>query len=157
MNKLIYFLLICVAIISCTSNTILEKPKNLIPEDEMVDLLTDILIADGADNIKNTNLQRNINYFPLVFEKYKIDTIRFKESNYYYTSKIDEYNEILEQVNQRLKALKEKYDTESKHVDSIKNAKKDSLKNSKPIRSREFISRDSSLTVGPQTSTEKRN
>ncbi|MBT8318312.1 MAG: DUF4296 domain-containing protein [Lutibacter sp.] len=147
----------CVAIASCTSNTILEKPKNLIPKDEMVDLLTDILIADGADNIKNTNLQRNINYFPLVFEKYKIDTIRFKESNYYYTSKIDEYSEILEQVNQRLKALKEKYDLENKYLDSIKNAKKDSLKNSKTIRSREFIKRDSSLTLDPRTSTEKRN
>ncbi|MBL4939308.1 MAG: DUF4296 domain-containing protein, partial [Lutibacter sp.] len=71
----------------------------------------------------------NVNYFPFVFEKHKIDTVRFKESNYYYTSRIDDYDEILEKVNKRLKALKKQYDDENKLNDSLARLKKESIKN----------------------------
>ena len=128
MNKFIYILILTVFFGACTSNTIIKKPENLIPKEQMVDLLTDIFIANGGDNIKNLNLQRSTNYFPFVFEKYQIDTIRFRESNYYYTSRIDDYDEILEKVDKRLKALKEQYDTEIKLMDSLELAKKDSIK-----------------------------
>lgn len=110
----------------CTSNTIMKKPDDLIPKNQMVDLLTDMLIAAGAENIKNIELERNVNYFPLVFEKYGIDSTRFKESNYYYTSQIDDYEKILKKVDERLKALKEKLDNQIKLQDSLKN---DSIKN----------------------------
>lgn len=94
----------------------------------MVDLLTDIFIANGAMSVKNTNLKRNVNYFPFVFEKYKIDTTRFKESNYYYTSRIDDYDYILGEVDKRLKALKHQYENDLKIRDSIKRIEKDSLR-----------------------------
>ncbi|MDD3723069.1 MAG: DUF4296 domain-containing protein [Lutibacter sp.] len=113
---------------ACTSNTIIKKPNHLISKNQMVDLLTDMLIASGAENIKNIDLERNVNYFPLVFEKYGIDSTRFKESNYYYTSKIDDYEKILKKVDQRLKAIKEKLDNEIKLQDSLKS---DSIKNLK--------------------------
>lgn len=128
MNKFSYILILSGFFMACTSNTIIKKPENLIPKEQMVDLLTDIFIADGGDNIKNINMQRNINYFPLVFEKYQIDTTRFRESNYYYTSRIDDYDEILEKVDKRLKALKEQYDSQFKLADSIERVKKDSIK-----------------------------
>ncbi len=111
---------------ACTSNTIIKKPDHLISKNQMVDLLTDMLIASSAENIKNNNLERNVNYYPLIFEKYGIDSTRFKESNYYYTSQIDDYEKILKEVDKRLKSLKEKYDAEIKLKDSLKN---DSIKN----------------------------
>ena len=111
---------------ACTSNTIIKKPDNLIPKNQMEDLITDMLIAAGAENIKNIDLERNVNYFPLIFEKYGIDSTRFKESNYYYTSQIDDYEKILKKVDLRLKALKEKLDNEIKLQDSLKI---DSMKN----------------------------
>ena len=111
---------------ACTSNTIIKKPDDLISKNQMVDLLTDMLIAAGAENIKNIDLERNVNYFPLIFEKYGIDSTRFKESNYYYTSQIDDYEKILKKVDLRLKALKEKLDNEIKLQDSLKI---DSMKN----------------------------
>jgi len=127
MNKFIYIFFISIILGSCTSNTIIKKPKDLIPKNQMVDLITDMLLAEGGDNIKNKGLQRNINYFPLVFEKYKIDTVRFKESNYYYTSRIDDYDEILGKVDERLKALKKQYDDERRISDSLEYKKRDSL------------------------------
>ena len=106
MNKFIYIVLISFLLLNCTSNTILKKPDNLIPKDQMVDLLTDLFIAMNAQTTKNIDLKRNVNYFPLVFEKYKIDSTQFKESNYYYTSKVDDYDDILNEVQVRLETLK---------------------------------------------------
>ncbi|MDP3358350.1 MAG: DUF4296 domain-containing protein [Lutibacter sp.] len=126
MKKISFILFLSVFFMACTSNTIIKKPDNLIPKNQMEDLITDMLIAAGAENIKNINLERNVNYFPLIFEKYGIDSTRFKESNYYYTSQIDDYEKILRKVDERLKALKEKLDTEIKLQDSLKN---DSMKN----------------------------
>ncbi|MDO9038190.1 MAG: DUF4296 domain-containing protein [Lutibacter sp.] len=126
MKKISFILLLSVFFMACTSNTIIKKPDNLIPKNQMEDLITDMLIAAGAENIKNINLERNVNYFPLIFEKYGIDSTRFKESNYYYTSQIDDYEKILRKVDERLKALKEKLDNEIKLQDSLKN---DSMKN----------------------------
>ena len=108
---------------SCTSNTIIEKPKNLIPKEQMVDLLTDLLLANGSGSIKNTQLKRNVNYYPLVFEKYNIDTTQFKESNYYYASKVDEYDEIIRKVEARLEALLKQFEDERKLKDSLTNFK----------------------------------
>ncbi|HCE54324.1 MAG: DUF4296 domain-containing protein [Lutibacter sp.] len=125
MKKISFILFLSVFFMACTSNTIIKKPDNLIPKNQMEDLITDMLIAAGAENIKNVDLERNVNYFPLVFEKYGIDSTRFKESNYYYTSQIDDYEKILKKVNERLKALKEKLDNEIKLQDSLKN---DSMK-----------------------------
>ncbi|NOR28969.1 MAG: DUF4296 domain-containing protein [Lutibacter sp.] len=128
MNKFFSILILSVFLGACTSNTIIKKPKNLIPKDQMVDLLTDIFLADGGDNIKNLHLQRNVNYFPLVFEKHQIDTTRFKESNYYYTSRIDDYDDILGKVDARLKALKSIFDAEIKIADSLDRVRRDSIR-----------------------------
>ncbi|PHS53278.1 MAG: hypothetical protein COB01_04875 [Lutibacter sp.] len=136
MNKNIYIIILSIFLSACTSNTIIKKPENLIPKDQMVDLLADLYIAKGGDNIKNINLQRNVNYFPFVFEKYQIDSIRFKESNYYYTSRIDDYDEILGKVDERLKALKKQYDDENILNDSLAIIKKESIKrlNIRPVK-----------------------
>lgn len=126
MKKIRYIIFLSVFFIGCTSNTIIKKPDHLIPKNQMVDLLTDLFIASGAENIKNNDLQRNVNYYPLVFEKYGIDSTRFKESNYYYTSRIDDHEEILKKVDERLKALKKELDDKIQLQDSLK---RDSLKN----------------------------
>ncbi len=138
MNKFIYILFISFLMFSCTSNTILKKPDNLIPEDQMVDLLTDLFLAINAENTKNLQLERQVNYYPLIFEKYNIDSTQFKESNFYYTSRVDEYDELLLKVEERLKVLDEKYETLKRQEDSIvntetllKNKVADSIKNLK--------------------------
>ena len=137
MNKIVYIFFLSILVFSCTSNTIIKKPDDLIPKDQMVDLLTDLLLANGGKNIKNINLERDVNYFPVVFEKYKIDTTQFKKSNFYYTSRIDDYDEILKKVENRLKELKKIYDKERAVLDSIR---KDSL-----MQVREKLNRDKIL------------
>jgi len=135
MNKPLYIIILSFLLVACTSNTIIEKPDNLIPKDKMVDLMTDLLLATGARNIKNINEERKVNYFPLVFEKYNIDSTQFKESNFYYTSKIDDYDIMLKEVERRLKKLKLEFDKEREKQDSITNYKgiliEDEIKNNR--------------------------
>ena len=103
----------------CTSNTILEKPEDLLTKDEMVNILTDILIANGATRYNNIEMERDVNYFPLVYDKHKIDSTQFKNSSRYYASKIDDYDEILIQVQKNLNDLKEIYEKELLEKDSL--------------------------------------
>ncbi len=96
--KNINYIFIFVLVFSCTSNTILKKPENLIHRDTMTLLIKDIFIALSAKDNSNLSNKRNINYMPFVYEKYKIDSLRFKNSNAYYVSKIDLYEEIFTEV-----------------------------------------------------------
>ena len=122
--KKVFIVLLIVLSASCTSNTILEKPKDLIPKDTMVMLITDLFIAKSAIGEKNLNNHRKVNYLPLVYNKYKIDSVRFKSSNFYYMSVFEEYNLIYKEVE---KVLKVKKDTLEKRLrkdpSDIKNIK----------------------------------
>lgn len=128
MKKGGYFLLaVFLMFAACTSNTIYEKPKNLIPKDSMVALLTDMYIASSAKNQKNKFLKREKNYVTLVYEKYKIDSLRFDTSNAYYTSKIEDYTDMLKEVKSKIDSMYDTYEYEFSIQDSIEKAKKDSI------------------------------
>jgi len=121
MRNFFYIAALILLLTNCTSNTIISKPKNLIPKDKMVDVITDMLLASGGENIKNIHMQRKVDYFPLVYEKYQIDSTQFKESNFYYVSRIDDFDEILEKVDKRLSKLRLENETAQNIRDSIKN------------------------------------
>ena len=134
MKKFLVIILVFCAFLSCTSNTIYEKPKDLIPRDSMIPLLKDLYLASAAKNIKNEQLQRRFSYAPLVYQKYKIDSNRFQRSNLYYTSKIDLYEPMLKEVltsleNDRALYAKQKKDRDSLRQDSLKTARKNLRKN----------------------------
>lgn len=95
---ILFFLLI----VSCTSNTIFEKPKDLIPRDTMVMLIQDMMIASSATFVKNINSEREINYMPIVYDKYGIDSARYNRSNTYYISTIDDYVKLFQEVRDSL-------------------------------------------------------
>ena len=118
------YLFLFILLVSCTSNTIFEKPKDLIPKDTMSLLLQEMMISSSAKFIKNKNNQKNINYMPFVYENFKIDSTRFKSSNYYYMSKIDVYQEILENAQNSILARQEVLTNMKTVLDSIK---KDSI------------------------------
>ena len=128
MSKFFYIALLGLFLINCTSNTIIKKPDNLVSKDEMANILTDMFLASGGENIKNLQLQRKVNYFPLVYEKHQIDSTRFKESNFYYVSRIDDYQEILDKVDKKLKELRKLNQEEISMRDSIKRMDRKTIK-----------------------------
>ncbi len=124
MKQFLYILFVIIFIGSCTSNTIYKKPENLIPKDQMIDLLVDMQIAIGARSTKNNNGDYGVNYMPFVFEKYQIDSVRFAESSFYYTTDIDSYNKMLQKVKTRIEKMNEENEIKTKELDSIKKDKK---------------------------------
>lgn len=104
---LIYIILFFVTV-SCTSNTILKKPKDLIKKKEMVALLTDLYLAKGMENIGGIELsidemeKKNLKAYAWVLKKHNIDTTRFQQSNYYYCSVMDDYEKMYKKVLQNL-------------------------------------------------------
>ncbi|CAM1358838.1 conserved hypothetical protein [Tenacibaculum litopenaei] len=142
MNKVSYIAIILL-LVSCNSNTIYKEPEGLIPRDSMISLLTDMYLASSAKNIKNKFLKKEANYMIQVYEKYRIDSVRFDLSNQYYTSRIDEYTDMLNVVKKRLDSTRIHYQNLKAAQDST-NAVKPSLKEIKEeLRKEEKLSEDS--------------
>lgn len=125
MKRAFGIVLIVLLCFSCTGNTIYERPKDLIPKDTMVAIMKDLFIASSSRNLKNRKFQKGVNYMPLVYAKYGIDSLRLKNSNFYYTTNVDEYQKLLEEVKADLEADRKKYSRQKKIRDSIRS---DSIK-----------------------------
>lgn len=123
--KNLFHIFVILFLFSCTSNTIFEKPKDLIPKDTMELLIHDMMVATSAKSIKNINLEKKVNYMPFVFDKYRIDSVRFQTSNLYYVTKIDLYQEIFEGVKAKLEIEKDKFTVIKSRLDSVR---RDSIK-----------------------------
>ena len=145
----IFFILCCVLICSCNSNTIYKKPENLIPKDSMVMLLTDMYIASAAKNVRTKFDNKNDSYVPLVYEKYEIDSARFFASNNYYTSQIEVYNDLLKEVKQNIQVkhdsikriidVKDSIKREEKKKAKIEKKKKDSIRKVKERKRKDSL------------------
>lgn len=114
--KSFYTFILMLFLFACKENVNYIKPENLISKSQMTDMLFDMHLVVGTSNVKNLNLEKNRNYMSLVYEKYGVDSIQFAESNLYYTAQIQEYEEIFEEVQRRMKILKETYEA---RMDSI--------------------------------------
>ena len=107
MRKVVASLCVFFVLIACESKVNYKKPDNLLSKKQMVDLLFDMHIAAATSNVSNLKLEKNRNYMSLIYKKYGIDSTEFAINNLYYTSSIDEYEEIFAAVQKRLKKLQD--------------------------------------------------
>lgn len=128
MQRTILVILTILFVYACTSNTIYKKPDDLIDEDVMVELIVDIHLASAAKSAKNNYGKYGVNYMPLIYEKYKIDSARFVRSSFYYASDIDVETKLLKRVQSRIEQLKNKNAELVEIQDSLEQAKKDAAK-----------------------------
>jgi hypothetical protein len=149
MKKYLLLLVSCY-LFSCTSNTIYEKPKDLIPKDTMVAVITDLYIASAARNLKNNKFQKGVNYIPLVYNKYGIDSLRLKRSNFYYTTKVDEYQKLLEKVKANLEGTKKIYTDKRRVKDSIRQDSIKRLVPKAPVNQKSNFQKKGSLPFGKE-------
>ena len=137
MQKLL-FLLLAVMLIACQNVVRPDKPDNLIGKDQMVDIFYDAYLANAAKSINNKKLrQMGIRLDSIIYQKHKIDSTQFANSNEYYSLDLDNYAEIYSKVEARLLV-------EQKRLDSIKDANdvKNKSKNTKPANGKQPIGKD---------------
>ncbi len=86
----------------CTDAPV-DKPDKLIDEDVMVDIFYDLSILDAMRTQKPLSLrEHDIDPDKYIYEKYKIDSLQFAQSNRYYASQMETYKKMYERVKTRL-------------------------------------------------------
>jgi hypothetical protein len=97
-----FYIILFVFFLSCESRTNYKKPKDLIPQDVMVNLLIDMHLVNGITGIKSKNDMKANDYMSVLYEKYQIDSTRFAASNLYYVSNISEYESMFKKVETKI-------------------------------------------------------
>ena len=100
--KQVLFLFISLFVISCSKNPV-PKPDNLLDEEAMVDIIYDLSILQATDGSMPYKLtDHNIKMDQYIFEKYKIDSITYRQNQRYYAANARKYKKIYKKVIERL-------------------------------------------------------
>lgn len=97
-------------------NTVVETPKNLIPQEKMAQILTEIHLAEARVTKLNRVSQDSnaLIYKRLekqIFRKFKVDTAAYSKSYTYYSSDPEQLAEIYKQVTEELERRKKPGDS----------------------------------------------
>ena len=130
MNKIIIVLFSIISLISCDSK--LEKPDPFLDHDQMVNIMTDLSLAEGtrvyarANHLEKKEGEYSINdYYAMVFEKYNITQAQLDSINSWYINYPKDNQAIFKEVLDRLNKLQAKEQAitkkiEKKRIDDIK-------------------------------------
>ena len=129
--RILHFLAFLLILQSCNKNAY-KAPVDLIPEDQMVEILSDFMILNSAQGANKKILEDRLkNPLGYVFKKYKIDSTQFENSNAYYARNIDQYSLIYQRVKEKLDAKKQsiqkRIEIQNKVADSLRKLKSESL------------------------------
>lgn len=110
---------------SCQDIDRTSKPDNLISEDKMVDILTELSLLQGARSYNKTLMEeKGINAYPYLTEKFQIDSTQLVQSSDYYAQNYRQYKRIYDRVKERLELLMAEYDS----LREAEEAERDSLR-----------------------------
>ena len=99
--KQVLFLFVSLFVLSCSKNPV-PKPDNLLDEEVMVNIIYDISILQATDGSMSYKLtEHNIKMNQYIFEKYKIDSITYRENQRYYAADSRKYKKIYKKVIER--------------------------------------------------------
>lgn len=140
-NSKFYLRIFCLiffigCLVSCQDVQKPKKPANLISQEIMVDILTDVYISNAARNVNNKLLRNlNIKLDSVIYSKYRLDSLQFALSNNYYSSNLDIYRNLLLKAQEKLKLLQiEKdsmYRAATKQDSIINSLKREAVKNAR--------------------------
>lgn len=102
MKKIVLLIAILSVMVACKEE-VMQKPAGLIPEETMVDLLTDIAVYQAIDGYDPQRLSlSNVKLDDYIFNKYKVNAKIIETSNKYYASDVEAYKKMYAKVIERL-------------------------------------------------------
>ncbi len=128
-NIIILLLFTIITLISC-EQPLTEKPKHLVKEDQMIDMMIDVHLAQSTfDNRQSRDsLLKNANatdFYESVLRKYNVPDSVFEQSFIYYASIPKKFEKMYRQVTDKLNELEQQYsETQKKEIDLEGNKKK---------------------------------
>lgn len=113
MNKQLIFCLLFLVSACAGELKGLDKPKELIPKEKMVELMTDLFILEahvqGKYQIVNRYYKVMTSTAKSYLKTHHVSESQYRESYEYYISNKEDFEEIMNQVEENL--LKESYQT----------------------------------------------
>ncbi len=122
----IYFIFLVYLLISCDEGWI-DKPKKLIPEDKMIEILVDIHLSNSLyatrsfteiDSVKLSSKD----YYYSVLELHNVTDTVFEKSLLYYANFAKDYEKMYAKVTDKLNLMKQEYSNENDEPVNIGNA-----------------------------------
>lgn len=102
MKKILLLIAVLSVAVACKEE-VMQKPAGLIPEDTMVDILTDIAVYQALEGYDPQRLSlSNVKLDDFIFKKYKVNAKIIETSNKYYASDVDAYKKLYARVIDRL-------------------------------------------------------
>lgn len=97
------------------------KPKPLLEQSKMVELIADLIVLDASMSVNSKNLS-DINLVPsqFIFQKYKLDSAQIAANLRYYNEDITINKEIYLQAKARVETMKKNYDSIKTLKDSLR-------------------------------------
>lgn len=130
--KIVWVLAVAFLFFSCQNVEKVEKPENLIPQQKMAEVLTDLSLLNSAKNY-NRRLLEDTGLKPdeYLYSKHNIDSAQLSQSTRYYASNQNQLEAIYKKVKNNLEKLQrelaKKKKKEERLLDSLGKSPKDSL------------------------------
>ncbi|QED38749.1 DUF4296 domain-containing protein [Antarcticibacterium arcticum] len=117
---------------SCQNIEKVEKPKNLISEQKMAEVLTDLSLLNSAKNYNRRLLEETgLKPDEYLYTKHNIDSAQLSQSTRYYASDQNRLEAIYKNVKTNLEKLQRelavKKENEERLKDTLPDSKKDSI------------------------------
>ena len=100
------------AVVACDEPTV-PKPEHLVKENDMIDMLVDIHLAEATytkfryDTIMKDN--SSVNFYYSVLEKYQVPDSVFERSLVFYASTPKKFDKMYRKVTSRLSQMEQEY------------------------------------------------
>lgn len=109
----VFIVLVGLLFFSCDKNPV-EKPKELLSEEVMIDILYDTALlqaSNGQVNVQQSFTDNNIRVNTFIYNKYKIDSATYYQNHKYYAANLSKYKKMYEKVISRLETAQAKLDS----------------------------------------------
>ncbi len=130
MRQLFYFMVFALLCCCCKQVNKSEKPTPFYDQEKMVSIITDMYLMEGSMSTNRKSfLETSIRPDSFLYKKYRIDSIGYVQNFNYYSDRVEEYEEILNLVEKRLKNIQKdinKIENEPATIEGIK-SKNDSI------------------------------
>lgn len=135
LKRVVTILILSAFILSCSDVQEIEEPDNLISEDKMIDIYTDMILLDAVERSSPKNFKAyELESSEHIVNKYKIDSVTLSENIKYYNLNFEKNTRIYEKVKENIAQKEEKIDSITTLRDSLKNIRaklKDSIQKNK--------------------------
>jgi hypothetical protein len=150
-KKISIIVFLFLLVLACDEADKRIKPHNLIPVDQMSEILHELYIVNSAKGVNRKLLElKGFKPEKYVLSKYNIDSTQFAESSAYYAFDTEVYKSIVDQVKSRLEKEKIEYrelmenrklaaKKMSDSVNKIKRRRKDSTKKASKTKTKDSI------------------